>query len=201
MTNSLASRRTSIYAPSEIRGPLRQGEILTGVRQYRINPDSYGAPEPRTVQVSHPIALIVSQDCDLDWDYQARQENARPHKLIPNVLFCMVVTAERLRGLGPDAGINSKTWGLIQSNKNERYHFFQLVPPEQDLAGEGLPELGTDFKQYFSIPTEEVYFQLQSEQARRRCRLLSPYLEHFSTRFCYYQLRVALPEDHFSEPG
>jgi hypothetical protein len=39
-----------------------------------------------------------------------------------------------------------------------------------------------DFKRYFSLPTEEVYYRIDSE-AKRRCRLVSPYAEHLSTRF------------------
>jgi len=56
------------------------------------------------------------------------------------------------------------------------------------------PELGIDFKRYFTLPTAEVYYQIQ-RQAARRCCLRSPYLEHLSTRFHAYQQRLALPED------
>ena len=143
---------------------------------------------------------MVSQDCDLDWDYNARQGEAEEHKLIPNVLFCEVSTAEALRGRGYKAGINSKTWNDIQNNKNERYHFLQAVKSDEDTIRKGLPELGIDFKRYFTIPAEEVYYRLKSKEVKRHCRLISPYLEHFSTRFAYYQFRIALPADHYSEP-
>jgi hypothetical protein len=51
-----------------------------------------------------------------------------------------------------------------------------------------------DFRQYFSLPTEEAYFGAQP--ARRRCRLDTPYAEHLSHRFFSHMARVALPIDH-----
>jgi hypothetical protein len=119
-----------IYVPCFQDGPLRQGEIVTGLIQARLNIDSINLPEPIVDYIIHPYAI-------------ARDE---------------------------------------------------------DVMGEGLPELGIDFKRYFTISAAEVYIRLDSNEIQRRCRLVSPYLEHFSTRFAYYQFRVALPADHYSEP-
>jgi hypothetical protein len=189
-----------IYVPCFQDGPLRQGEIVIGLIQARLNIDSINSPEPIVDYIIHPYAIVVSQDCDLSWDYRARQDQAEVHKLIPNILFCEVSTAEELRGRGPEAGINRKTWNDVKNNKHERYHFLQAIARDEDVMGEGLPELGIDFKRYFTIPAAEVYIRLNSNEIQRRCRLVSPYLEHFSTRFAYYQFRVALPADHYSEP-
>jgi len=131
----------------------------------------------------------------LDLDFKARFGQAKEDKLLPNVLFCEVVTAAELKGA---AGMNSSIWGRVQRNKDERYQFLQKVKSAHDAVGQGVPELGIDFKRYFTIPTEEVYAQLK-KTSRRRCRLLSPFLEHLSTRFAYYLCRVALPSDHMSE--
>jgi hypothetical protein len=188
-----------IYERSLSQASLRQGEILSDVIQLPLDPDNIDFDAPTVVKIIHPFAIIVSQDCDLDWDFTARQtqEQQQAHKLLPNILFCMVSTAEELRGR---ADMNSGTWRGIRTNKNERYHFLQKVDPPDDALDKGLPELGIDFKRYFTIPSNEVHFQLENLTAKRRCRLLSPYLEHFSTRFSYFQSRIALPEDHFSDP-
>ena len=138
----------------------------------------------------------MTQDCDLDWDYKARQKGSEQQKLIPSVLFCEVATAEELFGRIR----NSKIWEKVQQNKDERYQFLQQVSPEDDALGEGLPELGIDFKRYFTIPTGEVYLRLQNPEIRRRCKLNVPYRDHLSTRFCYFQMRVALPAEHASAP-
>ena len=187
---------TSIYSPAAPDGPLRQGEILCDLAQTQVALRSE-SEELVADTLEHPFVIVVSQDCDLDWDYKARIGKAKEHKLIPNVLFCEVSTAEAIRGGGE---INSAKWGQIKINKDERYHFLQAAKPEEDVLGQGLPELGIDFKRYFTIATQEVYFQIKNSENIRRCLLNSPYLEHFSTRFAYYQFRVALPADHFSEP-
>lgn len=184
------------YESSPLGSPLRQGEILSNLLQVRLDPTTIHSEEPVRIIVAHPFAIVVSQDCDLDWDFRARQGQAKEHRKMPNILFCEVTEATTLRGR---EGINSRIWKRISRNKEERYHFLQKVLPDQDTLGQGLPELAMDFKRYFTIPADELYIRLQHSEAKRRCRLLSPYLEHFTTRFFYFQYRVALPSEHFSE--
>jgi hypothetical protein len=93
---------------------------------------------------------------------------------------------------------NATLWDPVKKNKNERYQFLQQVEQADDAAAEGVPETGIDFRRYFTIPTGEVYVQIE-KFARRRCRLLSPFLEHLSNRFAHYLCRVALPFEHVSE--
>jgi hypothetical protein len=138
---------------------------------------------------------VLSQDCDLDFDFKARNGQEKEDKRLPNILFCEVITAAELKGA---QAMNSSIWSSVKRNKDERYQFLQKVETADDAADQGVPELGIDFKKYFTIPTEEVYVQLQ-KTARRRCRLLSPFLEHLSTRFAHYLCRVALPTPHLSE--
>lgn len=63
----------------------------------------------------------------------------------------------------------------------------------------GLPELGIDFKKIFTIPTDEIYQRIALGQVKRRAVLVSPYLEHLSSRFAYFLSRIALPQEHLSE--
>ena len=119
-------------------------------------------------------------------------------KMIPNVLLCEIDEAAGIRN-GYGAISTSETWKRIEQNKEERFQFLQKIPPEADRLKEGLPEMAIDFKRYFTIPTEEVYLRFRLE-AQRRCRLASPYLEHLALRFGYYQMRVGLPADHYSDP-
>jgi hypothetical protein len=91
--------------------------------------------------------------------------------------------------------LNTKLRKPVVNNKNERYHVFEAVATDLDASGEGLPALAVDFKRCFTVPTDELYWRV-GNGARRRCRLLTPYLEHFSTRFAFYCSRVALPREH-----
>lgn len=172
---------------------LCQGEILSGVIRYPLDLTTIGDPEPTAKKVDHPFALVLTQACDLTQDFIARQNN-QPHQL-PDVLFCQLPTASELKT--PE--LNSKIWDRVKKNKDERYHFLEMIQPDSDRAGLGLPELGVDFKRYFTIPTVEVYRWLDLGITRRRSVICTPYLEHLSSRFAYFLSRVGLPHDHTSE--
>ena len=185
-----------VYALAEDGNSLRQGEIISGLVRGRQALDSFSNEVPEFLFEAHPYAIILSQDCDLEQDWKRRQEQGLAEiqaPSLPEILFAQLVTARELRS----KGLTSEAWRRIKINKDERYQFLEQAPQESDAQGQGLPEFGIDFKRYFTIPTAEVYKQIELD-ARRRCRLLSPYLEHLSTRFCFYQFRVALPEDHRS---
>ena len=176
---------------------LRQGEMLTNLIQIHLDLQTIGLPEPRVTPRRHEYALVLSQDCDLDLDFKARGGTISPEKQSPSVLFCEVITAQELR-FGP-GGMNSTIWSNVRTNKHERYQFLQKVDPAEDALGKRLPELGIDFKRYFTIPVDEVYHRIELGEAQRRCVLNSPYLEHLCCRFANYLSRVALPLDHLSE--
>jgi hypothetical protein len=139
----------------------------------------------------------MTQDCDLEQDYRVRSEGRASDKLLPGILFCEVAAAQEL--YGQIRQNNPKFWDRIKINKDERYHFLQRNESMCDLLGEGLAELAIDFKRYFTLPTDEVYKRIEIGETKRRCVLISPYLEHLSRRFAFYLSRVALPLDHASE--
>jgi hypothetical protein len=174
---------------------LAQGEFISGLICSHINLISLEKPPLQINQVLHPLAVTVSQGCDLEQDFLARKGAVKPDKVAPSVLFCEVVTASELRSLVPK---DSKIWARISQNNDERYHFFQAVTPEFDATDIGLEEQGVDFKRFFTIPTDELYYRIRIGEAKRRCRLDSPYLEHFCRRYANYISRVALPEQHES---
>jgi hypothetical protein len=179
--------------------PLRQGEILTNVRLLNVRLETLGTDALAADTITHPFAVILTQDCDLEQDYHKRFPQPQvSDKLIPCLLFCEVATAEELFGTVKRQGC-SKAWDRIKQNNDVRYHFLQKVEAGCDRTNEGLPELAIDFKRYFTLPTAEVYRRVELGEAVRRCVLLSPYLEHLSTRFANYLCRVALPLDHASE--
>lgn len=190
----------AIYVASPAEGELRQGEIISNMIQARLDLTTVGSTPPLKVEfVTHQFAIVISQDCDLLFDYQARKGigEVKADKLLPSILFCEVATADDM--CMNDNGISGKDQRKqFGKNKLERFHFLQKVEQAKDALGAGLPELGIDFKRYFSIPTDEVYKRLTLE-AKRRCYMNSPYLEHLNNRFSHFLQRIALPEDHRSE--
>lgn len=192
-------RTFAAFSPSE-PGPLRQGELITGLVVYVPIEDDSADENNLFVLRQHPYAIVISQDCDLDWDFKLRAEAKEDAlgpttKELPNVLFAEAVTAAEARA----AVKSSEVWKRVQQNKDERYQFLQSILAEQDAEGAGIPELVLDFKRYFTVSTADVYQQIATT-AKRRSRLISPYLEHLCLRFSYFQIRVALPLDHQSEP-
>ena len=189
-----------------IANSLRQGEILTDLVQIQVNLESIETLQNPTDylvnNVVHPYAIIVSQDCDLEQDFNFRfHKRGKERHRLPSVLFCEVIEAEELvQGERNQNIFQSKTVRKnFQDNNDYRFHFIQAIPEEFDVLGQGLPELGIEFKRYFSMPTGEVYRRIKLSHTQRRCRLQSPYLEHFCDRFHYFNNRIALPEQYESK--
>jgi hypothetical protein len=193
-------RTQPIYQPSVKNISLRQGEILTNVVQYF--PVSSEEPqvlgEPSFDVIVHPYAIVVTQDCDLDWDYRARQEGgSQSTKLLNSVILCEIATAQEVRASG--GTMNGNEWNLVKTQRHERFYFLEKIPSEGESEKEGLPELTVDFKKVFGLRPDDLYRQIDLELAKRRSILTSPYLEHFSRRYYSFHGRVALPAQYESD--
>jgi hypothetical protein len=193
-----ATTSTSIVFYVRIRttDPLRQSEILTNVIQKRQSLASFGNQPPVLEATSHPYAIVISQDCDLEQDFRARKSETpvdknAADKTIPNVLLLEALPVTELLSKVGGSDIRKR----VRNNKDERYHVLQKIESADDAEGTGLDSLGVDFKRFFTIPTDELYLQLKSNAKRHAC-LASPYLEHLARRFADFQSRVALPADH-----
>jgi hypothetical protein len=195
-------RERDIYQVPDKGSSLRQGEILTGVVQYNpvvdeISLESQELQELSFTPVLHPYAIVVTQDCDLDWDYKAREaSNSNPAKLLNSILLCEIGTAEAIRSTD---GMNRKEWELVVAHRHERFYFFEKIPLEGEIEQEGLPELTADFKRVFGMDAATLYRQIELGIVKRRTVLASPYLEHFSRRYYSFHGRVALPFQYESE--
>lgn len=192
----------AIYQASGQSSSLRQGEILTNVIQY--NPVTHelsrDAEELPFERVIHPYAIIITQDCDLDFDYKARfASETQASKLLNSILLCEIATAKEVRDIEDKKVMNSKEWDFVKSHRHERFYFFEKTPPECEVEQEGLPELTADFKKIFGIDAATLYRQIELGIVKRRTVLASPYLEHFSRRYYSFHGRVALPFQYESE--
>lgn len=195
-------KKQAIYQPSIKNSSLRQGEILTDVVQYNpvVSEISLEAEYLSFEPIIHPYAIVVTQDCDLDWDYRARQTgNAQPSKLLNSIILCEIATAREVRDIADKNVMNRKEWELVESQRHERFYFFEKISVECELEQIGLPEMTADFKKVFGINSETLYRQIELGIAKRRAVLSSPYLEHFSRRYHSFHGRVALPSQYESQ--
>jgi hypothetical protein len=187
----------TIYEKSAAALELRQSEILSDLTRYLVEfPDDPMQPLVSGVPVK--FSVVVSQDCDLMRDFEARRGNV-PVDSNSSVLICEAEPSDAAR---KRISAGSDIWKRIVQNNDERYHFLEELPKEHDLQGEGQPGLVLDFRRVFSVSTSEIYRQigLSAGPACRRCSLRSPYREHLQSRLAFYLLRVALPEPHKPPP-
>lgn len=171
-------------ACTELGGPLRQSEILTSIRQFFADVDRSA--------IGYTIfdyVVVLSQDCDLEQDYNKRQEGKSGQ--LNGVLLFEAKTLGAMKAIGMDAGQYRK----VCQDALDRYYLIPATPAEDDLQGQALPDLIIDFKRYFTIATRDLDWQFASSiPPQRRTRIISPYLEHLQGRMASYMHRVALPE-------
>lgn len=194
--------KQAIYQIPNSNSSLRQGEILTDLVQY--NPDvgklTQDTQEISFTSISHPYAIVITQDCDLDWDYKARNNaNIHPSKLLNSIILCEVSLAKDVREIEEKSIMNRGEWDLVKSQRHERFYFFEKIPTECELQQIGIPELTADFKKVFGMDAATLYRQIDLGVVKRRAFLTSPYLEHFSRRYHSFQGRVALPYQYESQ--
>jgi hypothetical protein len=201
------------YAAVILSERLRQGEILTGLVRVRQSLDSVGKQDVGVDEVTHPYLIVMTQDCDLAQDAEARDIQIKgtndqsllndpefkkrfesaPKLQIENVLLCEAMSTSEMKNIVPPG---KDIWKRIIQNKDERYQCLESVPSTQDLAGTGIPSLGCDFKRFVTIPVDELYRRIELDPSLRRARLLTPYAEHMLHRFCNFQCRIPLPAMH-----
>ena len=193
-----------MFLPSLAEEAFHQGEILSSVVQLYVLPESLprGMDGLEFGEIVHPYAVVLTQECDLDWDFKARstetiercrnskdEENKRQLKLAHDILLCEAFLEEEMR---PKIR-GSDIWKRIMGNQDERYHRIREVSPDLDLRGEGVPAIILDFKRMFTIPTEELYQRIALGLGRR-ARLQVPWVQDLGNRSGYYNQRVALPD-------
>jgi hypothetical protein len=154
-------------------------------------------------QILFPWVVVLTQECDLQWDYEARWGDKRPGtfgQVLLSVLAAPMYHADHLHGgthlsalkvhAREDAPfvchhIPTDHWDkYVRKNRDPRYHYMDL--PESLR----LPPVVIDFKHYFGISAEVL------AQSRDKClgRLGNLDRLHVSQRFASFLTRVGIPE-------
>lgn len=175
-----------MYIASDSQSPLRQAEIISGAIQYIYDPAA-----DETVGRVHKFAVLASEECDLLRAHEAR-ERGDPIPINGVLLFPASATDAGRK----EANLNSSLWAPTKSNANERYQVLQACGAADDSFGEGVPSLLIDFRNFFSLTYEQLRYQLDQNEARRRAYLVPPYRDHFQTRAANYLARVPLDPPH-----
>jgi len=186
---------TVLYLASDQDGQLRQGEVIEAIRELRFNltnisEETIGAQSLLVDRVDHPWTIVLSPDCDLDWDFKARMGllEQPSTKRISHVLLCDLEDESALRA---ERVTTSKNRALVKENRDERYHF---IPSGEVENASILPEFYVDFKRVFALPADYIYAVAESNLVTRHGFLKVPWVQHLAHRFTYFLGRVALPD-------
>ena len=183
------------YESPPTSNELRQGEILSGVWEHRLEVPPAKLPNapaelPYRSQ-PHTLMIVLTQDCDLLQDWTSRSEPGDQaidevhSKRLPHVLLTDVVTFTELHPREEGSGKDR-----IRRNQIERFHTLPAAPNPPPLD----QELFLDFKKVFGLPTGWLYEALRAAAVARIGRLPPYYLHQVIQRFFAFQSRVALPE-------
>lgn len=146
----------------------------------------------RTLQ----YCVIVSQECDLEHDYnnRANKDKKTEDKYLQSLLICPAYPADSFRK-GEHLNqldlrmeyINSDSWKRVQANNNARYHHLDRHDEFQ------VPELVADFKHYMTVPRDILYREQFSSCYLATLEIL--FRDSLSGRFAHYLSRIGLPDE------
>ena len=183
---------------------LHQGDILrdiTFVEGVAAATDADGEPHLDVINRAFPYVVVLTQDCDLEQDYDNRADNSRQNqdKYLFTVLVCPAYLAAQLKE-GTHLGegqkmqrLSSDLWRPVKNNLNDRYHYLN---EDQNLQ---VPDLVLDFKQYFTIPRDQIC--APDLAGNYLATLNALFREDLCRRFADYLTRIALPNIGLPTPA
>lgn len=184
------------YILSDSDGSLRQGEILEGIRELsfdtsQLSQRSFQMKRPWSERVSHPWSIVLTPDCDLEWDFLSRLiPGDSENKRVNHLLLCDL---EDRFSIERDGRIkNSGELNRARTYREERWHY---LPASLTDDGQDLVEFYIDFKRLFSVPIEFVYAAMHLGLIQRHGYLNTPWVQHLTHRFTYFLGRVGLPDE------
>jgi hypothetical protein len=185
-------------------GSIRQAELLSSVSELQAidGGSAESGSEIEIRKVEHPLAIVLSQDCDLEQDCHLRfpddadplprdEADHHPHS-ISHVILCDAYSESELLQRLPE-GFGAKDRKRIYQNQNERYHTLDEGVVATGSQEYPVERLFLDFRRFFALPSPDLYDQLNGGSMGRVACLPAYYLHDLSQRFFSYQARVAIP--------
>jgi hypothetical protein len=159
--------RTEIQTTKESR--LRQGDILRDVFWLERVSEISGVIE--VSRIIFPLAIVLTQDCDLEQDHRFRREaKATQDKWLMSVLMAPVYNVEHVY------------LGEHLSELDIKMEFADDVPAPPSVI---------DFKHYFSAA---ITYLTEHKPTAFVCSVAPLFREDIAQRFASYLARVGLPE-------
>lgn len=175
---------------------ISQGDVYKDVEFLEYAIEKSGIVE--ISKIVFPLVMVLTQDCDLNFDYKLRWARVKKPTNQDKKLFSVIVAplynfehvliGSHLEELGMKmASIEKdKTPGknLVQ-NKNPRYHYLKFPRNAK------IPSMVVDFKHYFTVNIE----YLKKHKSKHFICQISPlYREDVNQRFASFLSRIGLPD-------
>lgn len=169
---------------------LIQGDVLRDVTVYQVESTPDGHEDVHALVLQY--AVVVTQDCDLEQDFERRTAGDGVDKYLHSIILLPAFTEGdvkegkhlELLGLkGPPVGKDQMA--RIRKLQETRYHFLH---PEQDYQ---IPPLVLDFKMSFTVSRDELYRALKKSYLATMEEL---FREQLSQRFANYLSRIGTPD-------
>lgn len=171
-----------------------QGDIVKNLEYIEYVSEKDGNIE--VSKIEYPLAIVLTQDCDLSQDYKFRWSKINTQnedKWLMSVIVAPLYNAEHvyngnhLEGLGMNMTpiTRKKTHGQnLRNNETPRYHYLDFG------AESSIPPSVIDFKHYFSV---NVAYLKKHKSQNFVCQVAELYREDISNRFASYLSRIGLP--------
>lgn len=184
----MQSQVVNQYTKTKDKVRFNQGDILKDISFFILT----GA-ELNVSEINLEYAVIVSQDCDLEHDYNNRNnaDKKDEDKFLPNILLLPAYLDTKFRAGthrgGDIKGMywNSEKWKTITQNNEARFHFINHDEKFQ------IPDLILDFKHLYTIDRDTLCSKMTSVYFASICEL---HRELLSQRYSNFLGRIGLPE-------
>ena len=184
-----------IKTNNEINERILQGDILSDVEYIEAVSEKEGLI--RVSKIVFPLAIVLTQDCDLTWDFDSRHaEKPNQDKYLFSAIVAPLynyehfIIGEHLSELGQKMATISKNKEKtdnknLRSNETPRYHYLEF--------DESIPIVNSviDFKHYFSVNIQHLESHKKNHFI---CTVSELFRERVSQRFANYLSRIGLPE-------
>ena len=176
-----------------------QGEILSPVFEHRSSLPATELPGRVdvgfVVPIEYPLLMVMTANCDLLWDYDARKESGdEGPKIMPHILLCRLYEEAEIRNRPQ---INRRVWERIRDNQDERYYHLNAADIGNPAEGK-LPDLYLDFKRSLSLPTRNVYLGIENPETSSRINRVAVvppiYIHDLIHRFYGFLSRIGTPD-------
>lgn len=191
----------SIATVPEVKKNICQGDVFRDVKYCYI--DAEGNDIVEVVEFTFPMAVIISQACDVNsMGEMVSEQRGKATKFMPSILMCPIydvevakktdhvtdalttLAIEKLDG-NKDVLFNSGEFGLAKNDWHYRYHALTVKAGSDVILEKSM----IDFKHYFTVPAS----YLMKMRDNRLFHIEDLYAEQITLKFATYLSRVAIP--------